>query len=92
MRQPYGLETRRFRAHIGRMDANPKSYVELCTFGQWERVSVEVAVGTTHPVRRVECSQPGKVHKQSSNGMRAHFEHNEANPACSLSYGSRVAK
>jgi hypothetical protein len=68
------------------METNAKSYVEICTFGQWDRISVEEAVGTTHPTRCIECGKPGRIHKQSSNGMRAHFEHHYANPSCSLSY------
>ena len=65
---------------------DPKNYVEVATFGQWKRVPVETVVGTTHPTRCIECGRPVRIHKQSSNGMRAHFEHHSTNPSCSLSY------
>jgi hypothetical protein len=74
------------------MGDDRKSFVEIATFGRWDRVPVEDAVGTTKPVRCTECGQPGRIHKQSANGMRAHFEHHEANPACSLSYRAGGAK
>lgn len=66
------------------MSGSLKGYVDVATHGSWDRMTAEEAVGTTHPVRCPECSEPGKVHKASSNGMKAHFEHNVANPACSL--------
>lgn len=73
--------------------ANPdKSSIEIVERGVWRMIPVEDAVGMKTGMRCPSCKQLGKVHKASVNGMRAHFEHNEANPECELSYRSAEQK
>jgi hypothetical protein len=58
-----------------------KQFVEIATFGQWDPVRVEDAVGTTHPKR---CPF---VFSQSTE--YSHFEHDVRNPAFGLTYRPR---
>ena len=69
-----------------------KSHVEVVRDGKWHLMPVETAVGMKAGVRCSSCKQLGKVHRASVNGMRAHFEHYEANPECELSYRSQASK
>ena len=69
-----------------------KTRVEIVRHGVWHLIPVEAAVGLNTGIRCPACKQIGKVHKASVNGMRAHFEHNEAIPECELSYRSPASK
>ena len=70
----------------------------VCVFGDKE-IDIEMALDVRDQSRRlrgkldlkcVECNKPVRAHKESSNGMAAHFEHFERNPDCSLSYDRRL--
>jgi len=64
----------------------PKSIeCEVLTSKGWSTVNVEEYL-TLHEKggRCLECKKPIRAHKQSINGMAAHFEHLQSNPSCSL--------
>ena len=59
---------------------------ELRLRGDWVEIALSEAL-RLHPSREKrcpECNGQVRAHKAAENGMRAHFEHYEANPGCSL--------
>ncbi|MFG1221667.1 hypothetical protein [Xanthobacter wiegelii] len=67
---------------------------ELCEIkskGAWVPLPIEDALKLDGSIikRCPQCHGRVRAHKQSNNGMRAHFEHFEAHPGCSRSRGAR---
>lgn len=64
--------------------------LEVQRGGRWETLTASEAIeGGDRRGRCIECLEPVRVHKASSNGMAAHVEHLRRNPACPLSDGGR---
>ena len=72
---------------LPRTPKKPRSTTcEVMIGSAWKTITVEQAIATNQQDGRcVECKMPVRVHRQATNGMAAHFEHRDKNPACSLS-------
>ena len=62
------------------------TFLEVFTIRGWIVLSVDDALATNQRRGRcIECKEPARVHRASSNGMAAHVEHLTRNANCSLS-------
>ena len=59
---------------------------EMKTRDGWSYLTIDQALELNPelPKRCPECHGAVRAHRQSNNGMRAHFEHLEAHSGCSL--------
>ena len=65
-----------------------KPTAELWTRSSWVSITIDEAV-SLHKERRLRCPECyGRVrpHREGVNAMKAHFEHYEAHPGCSLGH------